>query len=151
MANGDPVREREGQAMTGCRSRSWRGGDGGSATPVILAMLAVVVIVSMAAVHAGAVIVAEAQAEAAADLAALAAARVDRDSRAQGMPPGAALRSGCEAALDVASRNGATSITCVRGQRMSVDVTVEIPMRAWPLPLQASARAGPVMSGRARK
>lgn len=148
MANGSPVRDREGQALMASR---WRGGsDRGSATPIMIAMLAVIVIVSLAAVHGGALIVADAKIEAAADLAALAAARVDRDTRAQGMSPASALRAGCEAARDVASQNGASSIACVRGPLMSVSVTVDVRLRAWPVPLQASARAGQTARERTR-
>ena len=114
----------------------------GSATPVVLAVLAVIVIVGLAAVHGGAVMVADVRAEATADLAALAAARVDRDSRAKGVSPGSALQAGCEAARAVTSRNGASLIACGRGPRLSVNITVEIRVQAWPVPLRASARAG---------
>ena len=81
--------------------------------------------------------------EAAADLAALAAARVDRDSRAQGASAVSGLQSGCQAAIAVASRNGVAMTSCQRGPQFSVNVTVELRVRAWPGPLRASARAGP--------
>lgn len=116
--------------------------DRGSATPVVVAMLATIVIVGLAAVHGGAVVVAEAKVEAAADLTALAAARVDRDSRAEGERPASALRAGCEAAHEVTSQNGASLVECVRGPRLSVNVTVELRINAWPGPLRAYARAG---------
>ncbi len=137
--------------------RGWRCDDGaalttagrgrsrecGSATPVVLAVMAIIVMVALAAVDGGSVMVAATKTEAAADLAALAAARVDRDSRAQGASAGSALQSGCEAATSVASRNGVAMTSCRRGPRFSVDITVELRLRAWPQPLRASARAGP--------
>jgi len=110
---------------------------------VVLAVLAIIVMVALAAVDGGSVIVAATKTEAAADLAALAAARVDRDSRAQGASAESALKAGCEAAIAVASRNGVAMISCRRGPRLSVDITVELRVRAWPQPLRASARAGP--------
>ena len=115
----------------------------GSATPVVLAVLAIIVIVALAAVDGGTVMIAGTKTEAAADLAALAAARVDRDSRAQGASAVSALQSGCQAAIAVASRNGVAVTSCQRGPHLSVNVTVELRVRAWPDPLRASARAGP--------
>ena len=117
--------------------------DRGSATPIVVAVLAVIVIVGLAAVDGGAVIVASAKNESVADLAALAAARVDRDLRAESASSGSALHAGCVAAREVASRNGVTMTSCLRGPRASVYVAVELRVRAWPLPLRASARAGP--------
>jgi hypothetical protein len=109
----------------------------------VVAVLAVIVIVGLAAVEGGAVIVASAKNESAADLAALAAARVDRDLRAESASSGSALHAGCEAAREVASQNGVAMTSCLRGPRASVDVAVELRVRAWPVPLRASARAGP--------
>ncbi|NYI40286.1 pilus assembly protein TadG-related protein [Demequina lutea] len=115
----------------------------GSATPLVVAVLAMIAIVGLSAVDGGAVMVASAKTESVADLAVLAAARVDRDSRAEGASAGSALQAGCEAAREVASRNGMAVSSCVRGPRASVLVTVELRVRAWPGPLRASARAGP--------
>lgn len=123
--------------------RAVRDRDSGSAAPVVVAALAIMVILGLAAVDAGAVMVAGTRTEAAADLAALAAARVDRDSRAEGASQASALQSGCEAAIEVASLNGATLTSCRRGPRMSVIIAAELRVRAWPAPLHASARAGP--------
>jgi secretion/DNA translocation related TadE-like protein len=117
--------------------------ESGSATPIVVAVLAVIVIVGLAAVDGGAVIVASAKNESAADLAALAAAHVDRDARAENASSGSALHAGCEVAREVASQNGVAVTSCRRGPHASVDVAVELLVRAWPLPLHASARAGP--------
>jgi secretion/DNA translocation related TadE-like protein len=117
--------------------------DVGSATPIVVAVLAVIVIVGLAAVDGGAVIVASAKNESAADLAALAAARVDRDLRAENASSGSALHAGCEAAREVASQNGVAMTSCLRGPGASVDVAVELRARGWPLPLRAASRAGP--------
>lgn len=117
--------------------------DGGSATPVVLAVLAMIAIFGIAAVDGGAVMVANARTDSVADLTALAAARVDRDSRAEGASSDSALHAGCDVASQVAAVNGATVVSCLRGQWASVRVTVEMRLRAWPLPLRASARAGP--------
>jgi len=119
------------------------GRDGGSATPVVIAVLAIIAIVGLAAVDGGAVMIADAKTASQADLSVLAAARVDRDSRAAGASPGAALVSGCAAAREVAALNGATVISCLRGSHNSVRIGVESRVRAWPVPLRASARAGP--------
>jgi len=115
----------------------------GSASPVVIAMLAVIMTVSLAVVDAGSVLIARAATSSSADLAALAAAGIDRDLRAEGYSRVTALARGCDAAREVASRNGATVVACRRGDRSSVLVTVRTRTRAWPAPLVASARAGP--------
>ncbi len=146
---------RQGQALRALAGGRWHDGaartakgaalssERGSATPVVVAVLAIIVIVGLAAVDGGAAMVGGAKTEAAADLAALAAARVDRDARAGGASPGSALQSGCEAAREVASRNGVALMSCLPGPRHSVNITVELRKRAWSRPLRASARAGP--------
>lgn len=117
--------------------------DRGSATVVIVALMAVIVTVALAVVGGGAALAAHAKSGSTADLAALAAARADRDSRAQGAWPAAALALGCGAASEVARRNGAALVSCRRGPHASVIVRVESPARAWPWPIRSSARAGP--------
>ncbi|NTV39751.1 MAG: hypothetical protein HGA51_07320 [Demequinaceae bacterium] len=124
-------------------TRAWLSSERGSATPVVVAVIAIMGIVGLAAVDGGALIVADAKVEAAADLAALAAARVDRDSRAQGASTGSALRWGCAAARDASVRNGVTVVSCQPGPRKSITIAVELRVRSWPMPLRASARAGP--------
>jgi len=119
-----------------------RSDESGSATPVVLATLAVIIAVSLAVVDAGAVLVARSTAASAADLSALAAARVDRDARAEGHSRGVALGTACDTARVVASRNGTTVVACQRGAQSSVILTVESHTGAWPVPLAASARAG---------
>jgi len=114
----------------------------GSASPVVVAILAVIITVSLAVVDAGSVLVARVATASSADLSALAAARVDRDLRAEGHSRVTALARGCDAARGVASRNGATVVTCRRGDHSSVLVTVHLQIRSWPAPLAASARAG---------
>lgn len=129
----DPAREARAAPSREC----------GSATPVVVAVLAIIVIVGLAAVDGGSVMVADAKVEAAADLAVLAAARVDRDSRAEGASSEFALQCGCEAAREVASLNGVAMTSCQRGPRLSISIMVDMRVRAWPRPLRASARAGP--------
>ncbi len=116
--------------------------DRGSASPIVVAAMAVIVIVSLVAVDGSAVMVASTTTGSVADLAALAAARADRDARAEGESPAKAVRVGCGAAREVASRNGAKVVSCLRGSQGSVDVTIEMRVHAWPTPLRASARAG---------
>lgn len=132
-----------GGASRGARARE-RERECGSATPIVVTVLAALIVVGLAAVEGGAVTVASARTEAAADLSALAAARVDRDARARGASSADALRAGCEAAAQVASRNGVALSVCERGQRLTVTVTVELSTHAWPRPLRSTARAGAV-------
>ncbi|WP_291378819.1 Rv3654c family TadE-like protein [Demequina sp.] len=124
--------------------------DEGSASPVIVALIAVVVVLAAAASHVGAGVIAHAQAGGAADLAALAAAQTDRDWRAQGASPAVALERACEAAKDLAHRNGATLSRCARGSGGSVMVVVRVRIPGWPDPASASSRAGPAWGQRPR-
>lgn len=123
-------------------AQSRAGKDAGSASPLGVAILAVVVCLTGTLAHVGAGLVADAQAQGAADLAALAAARVDRDSRAQGLTAASSLERACQAAADVSARNGASITACVRGANLSVKVAVTGASRGWPTSAAASARAG---------
>lgn len=115
----------------------------GAATPVVVSIIAVIVSVALVVVAAGAAVLTQVKTSSAADLAALAAARVDRDLRAQGVAPRDALVGACSEARSIASLNGGTVVGCVRGKASSVVVTVETHVNAWPRPVSASARAGP--------
>jgi secretion/DNA translocation related TadE-like protein len=115
----------------------------GAATPVVLATLAVIVAVALTVVAAGSMVLAQAKTSSAADLAALAAARIDRDARAQGRTPSAALADACDEARAIASLNGAVVTQCERATGLSVRVTVTTRVDVWPEPVAASARAGP--------
>ena len=115
----------------------------GSASPLVVAMIAVVMVLATAASHVGAGLVADARAGGAADLAALGAARADRDLRAQGGSETAALERACDVAESLSRRNGATLTHCARGAGMSVIVSVQVPIRGWSHPSSASSRAGP--------
>ncbi len=102
-------------------------------------MMAAVLVVSVGAVHIGSAVVARHRAQAAADLAALAAATL--------MPagPGAA----CERASAVA-RAMRTTVTACDAESLDVVVTVDAPV-ALPVwgagPARAVARAGPAVNG----
>ncbi len=106
----------------------------GAATVLVVAMAAVVLVVGCAVAGATGLVVAHRRAQAAADLAALAAA-------------GALQRGGdpCGAAADLAGRNDARLVTCeVRGADLVVRVTVAGPDPGpWPVDLVGTARAGP--------
>ena len=143
LAVGREVRHRQGQALKMRVRRRALEAELGSATLMVVSVLAVIVIVGLAAVDGGAVLLASGKTESVADLSALAAARVDRDARAETETSGSALKAGCAAAREVASRNGVTMVSCLRGARESVEVTVELRVRVWPTQLRASARAGP--------
>lgn len=117
--------------------------DRGSASPLVLAVIGVVVALAGVTAHVGGAMVADARASGAADLAALAAAREDRDARAQGHPPAAALRRACDVAAAVADLNGATITHCTRGSRWSVTVAVSTSAGVGPWKALARSRAGP--------
>lgn len=116
------------------------GADAGSATVwlVALAMLGTAVFAGTLAV--GAVVTARHRAEAAADLAALAAADrllVDEDG-------------GCALAAGIAGAQGAALVSCAVDRLAdAVEVVAEVPVRGLPLrltagPARARARAGPL-------
>lgn len=109
----------------------------GSATVWVLVLAAVLGLVAVAAVLAGAAVVARHRAGSAADLAALAAAgrAVIGDA------------SACSAADDVAQANAAELTGCRIGAGSVVAVEVRVPVRLGPLGVHAAvgrARAGPV-------
>ena len=117
--------------------------DSGSATPLVVGLVAVVTALAMALSLVGSGLVASARAGGAAQLAALAAAQVDRDQRALGASSAAALRVACVTAREVARHNGTTLTGCVRAVGSSVIVTVSAPVPAARAHLESSARAGP--------
>ena len=109
----------------------------GAATVVTVALAGVLLLVGAAAGVVGAIVVAHRQAQAAADLSALAAATAAAD------PAG---RDPCTVADQIASENEASLRSCVvEGQDVVVEVTVPGPR--WlgqDQDLGARARAGPV-------
>ena len=114
-------------------------GESGSATVLALVLVAVLVTVTLVGVAAGALMVGQRRAAAAADLAALAAARaaVPLPGRAGGDP--------CAVAGALARANGARLTGCrARGAEVNVEVAVTVPGpfgRSWTAP--GRARAGP--------
>lgn len=119
--------------------------DAGSATPVVAAVLALACVMAVAITAWGGEIGRFAQARGAADLAALAAAHVDRQHRALGAGHSAALVAACGAATDVAAANGADVVSCRRGPEHSVIVTVRVAGPRGLANVTATARAGPAM------
>lgn len=115
----------------------------GSASPLVVAMIAVVMVLAAAASQAGAGLVADARASGAADLAALGAAQADRDLRAQGVSAAASLERACAEAEALSRRNGAILTRCARGNGRSIVVSVEVSIRGALRPASTSARAGP--------
>ncbi len=116
--------------------------DRGSVSVLGVAVMGVTVLLGVAAVQAGAVVVTQAGVNAAADLAALAAAHVDRNERASGASSSAALGAACQEAAKVAQAQGTALTSCVRSSGESVTVLVRD--FAGPFEIQASARAGSV-------
>jgi len=112
-------------------------GDRGSATVWVMALSAVLAVVGAAVVLVGAATVARHRAEAAADLAALAAA-----GRAAAGDPGA-----CGLAEEVTQANAATLVSCSVGTDAIVELRVSVPVHLGRLgtwAAKARARAGPV-------
>jgi secretion/DNA translocation related TadE-like protein len=115
----------------------------GLATPVVVVLTGMLVVVSLLGASLGRLLVDQRRAASAADLAALAgAAAVQRGS------------DPCGAASDAASRNDAELVACdVIGEQVVVRATVvsSVPARllgrSRPVSLEAEARAGPVSSG----
>ena len=116
--------------------------ESGSASPLIVAVIAVVMVLAAALAQVGAGLVANARASGAADLSALAASRQDRDLRALGMGAARSREQACRVAGQVAGRNGATVTACARGAGSSVVVSVSVPIPGWPNSATARARAG---------
>ncbi|WP_291381524.1 Rv3654c family TadE-like protein [Demequina sp.] len=114
----------------------------GSATPLVVGVIAVMMVIAAALAQVGAGLIADARASGAADLAALAAAGQDRDLRAEGVSPASSLTSACRVAKDVSGRNAATLTGCVRGAGSSVVVAVRVTIPGWPTAATARARAG---------
>jgi secretion/DNA translocation related TadE-like protein len=115
-------------------------GDRGSATVWVIALSAVLAVVGTAVVLVGAATVARHRAEAAADLAALAAA-----GRVAGGEPDA-----CGLAAEVARANAARLASCAVGADAVVELRVSVPVRLGRLGVWAAsarARAGPVPVG----
>lgn len=107
-----------------------------------VALIGVTVLLGVAAVQAGAVVVTQASVNATADLAALAAAHVDRDQRASGATGFAALSAACLEAANVAQAQGGALTSCTRSPGESVTVMVQ--GFAGPFEVVATARAGAV-------
>jgi secretion/DNA translocation related TadE-like protein len=117
-----------------------RRSDRGSATVLVVAAVALVVVVLVGGLALGSAVVATHRARAAADLAALAAAQAVQ----QGMAPTAA----CASAASVTSRNGARPAGCTVGGDGSVTCRATVvPSLVLPGSPQrtttATARAGP--------
>lgn len=110
-------------------------GEGGWATPVVLAMAGVLVSVTLAASVLGGLLVERRQTAAAADLAALAGAVAVQHGH-----------DGCVAAGESAADNGAILLACsLEGDRVRVEVGASPPRRLWGRQVQvrATAHAGP--------
>ena len=95
-----------------------RAGDRGSATVVVLAAVAVVLAMTVGALSVVSAVVAAHRAQAAADLAALAAAAVF----VRGEPSAAA----CGRGADVAARNGGRLAACRTRPDLSVELVVQV-------------------------
>ena len=121
---------------------STRPDERGSATVLVLAMMAVLVTVGAALAVVVAMVAAHREAQAAADLSALAGAR----DAARG-------RDGCAGAARIASANGARLTACsvtVSARGSVVDLSVEVPGPRWlgqTPDLGARSRAGPAGAG----
>lgn len=112
--------------------------EAGAATVLALVWIGVILAVGAGCVLAAGVVVVHRQAQAAADLASLAAAQAHQ----RGEP-------GCEAAHHIAARNGAVVDACVaEGADYRVRVGVDAPARLSMLgSVMARAQAGPVAGG----
>lgn len=117
--------------------------DEGSAVPVMAAVIAVICVIAIVVTAWGGGLVRVSHARSAADLAALAAAQVDRHHRALGASPALALEHGCNAARDVATANGASLDSCVRAPGYSVLVEVSVAGPRGMPTATAASRAGP--------
>ena len=111
--------------------------DRGSASVVVVALIAVVVSTTAGALVLAGVVRASHQARLGADLSAVAGALRLRD--------GASASATCAEAARIASTNGTSLQTCsVRGSDVTVVVAASSP--TWPEPATARARAGPETS-----
>ena len=116
--------------------------DRGSATVVVLAAVAVVLAMTVGALSVVSAVVAAHRAQAAADLAALAAAAVF----VRGEPSAAA----CGRGADVAARNGARLAACRTWPDLSVELVVQVEARMARVgTATARSRAGPSASSEA--
>jgi secretion/DNA translocation related TadE-like protein len=113
--------------------------DGGSATVLTSAAVAVVLMVGVASLHLASAVLAAHRARAAADLSALAGAGT---AHVEGRP-----RDGCAVAARVAAANDARLEDCTTGPAGEVSVRVStavgLPMPGAPGTATARARAGP--------
>lgn len=112
------------------------GGDRGSATVLLLAVIAVALVVGVGAVALGRAADARGVAQAAADLAAIAAAQAAQDAE-----------DPCAVAATVAAANGAQLRSCavLPGPDVLVGTAVLVsPLVGWTTIASAQARAGPV-------
>jgi len=117
-------------------------GDEGAGTVLAIALAGVVVLVGLVLAGVGAGVTARAHAQAAADLAALAAGDVlGLDLVLSGEPSGAAGVRACDRAREVAVRNGAVLEACE--PRSDAVVVVRVARRTPWGPTSATARAGP--------
>lgn len=135
MAGGHAMRHRAAPAVIAS--------DDGTVAPMTVAAVAVVATVALLLAGGATALQQGSRARGAADLAALAAARVDRDQRALGWSLGAALAEACAEAEAVAALNGARVEECSRGANASVIVTVSVPASGGARGAMATARAGP--------
>lgn len=113
------------------------GGDDGSATMWLMPMVAALGVVTLVLAHLGAALVARRQAQAGADLAALAGASALQRGE-----------DGCAAAARVAGRNRVEVSTCVVSSRritLRVVKQLELPVLG-PVPVSGVARAGPALA-----
>ena len=116
--------------------------DRGSATVVVLAAVAVVLAMTVGALSVVSAVVAAHRAQAAADLAALAAAAMF----VHGEPSGAA----CGRGADVAARNGGRLAACRTWPDLSVELVVQVEARMARVgTATARSRAGPSVTSEA--
>lgn len=128
--------------VDGGRTRARLRGDTGAGTVLVVGLVAVVVLITAALAVVGRAQVARAEAQAAADLAALAGAA------AAWTPPGvrveAATPDGCVLAREVAVRNGADAVEC---RQDGAQVRVVVRRHTAVGTAVGRARAGPVGAG----
>ena len=129
---------RRGSRRRGSRRRGSH--ERGSATVLTLGIIAVALVLAVSLAGLARASASRWIAQGAADLAALAAARVAVDPAAGGHDP-------CELASDVATRHGARLDSCEvqAGAMVEVSVSVRVtPIPGWSTRAVAEARAGPV-------
>lgn len=129
---------RGGARSDGAMTRAVRGarGERGSSTVVVAGLISLLCVIGTAVLVIGMARTARHQAEAAADLAALAAASALLEGDA----------APCAAAGEIAARNDASLTGCtIEGQTVQVTVSVAVNLGRWGIgEAQARARAGPV-------